>query len=219
MLGLASGVFAVDFNDALAQSATTTQSLDATFNGKLSVGNLYNKNLRLVKQNESSSTQQALYAVLKYYTDQSCAVSSADVLYVLYSSDLSFKSFFDHTILTNISSKTFPSDDTIAASYNRFFTCAGIKNPSASDYSSLEYNISTLYYQSIQSSFFSATVAQDNYGEDLFRNGDADDSAFDLIIDINEVGKLFFSSFTTAPQTLFYKLPKAVAPLGSNTDS
>ncbi|MEI8009110.1 MAG: hypothetical protein WCI00_07170 [bacterium] len=44
-----------------------------------------------------------------------------------------------------------------------------------------------------------------------------DDSDFDLLYDINQVGKILFDTFTDSPQVLFYRLPKS--PTGSNGDA
>jgi len=34
-----------------------------------------------------------------------------------------------------------------------------------------------------------------------------DDSNYDLLVDIATLGKKFFKSFTTPPQSLFYEMP------------
>lgn len=48
-----------------------------------------------------------------------------------------------------------------------------------------------------------------NYGSDLFRNGTTDDSDFDLLSDINQIGSLLFDGFQESPDILFYRLPEA----------
>ncbi|MEI8091159.1 MAG: hypothetical protein WCG98_02685 [bacterium] len=53
------------------------------------------------------------------------------------------------------------------------------------------------------------TMSQSNYGEDLYRNGNKSDSDFDLLLDINDIGNIFFSSFKSTPEMLFYALPTA----------
>jgi hypothetical protein len=40
-------------------------------------------------------------------------------------------------------------------------------------------------------------------------NGDLGDSDFDILVDINQLGKLFFGDFKETPQILFYRLPVA----------
>jgi len=60
------------------------------------------------------------------------------------------------------------------------------------------------------------------FGSDLFWNGTLDDSAFDLLFDINNVGKLLFDNFKDSPEVLFFRLPQASTSstvLGSDISS
>ena len=102
-----------------------------------------------------------------------------------------------------------PTPASINESYFHFFACDGIKTPSTDDFTRVQNNLMALYYQSVNGVFYSSTLAQDNVGEDLFRNGTTDDSVFDLLVDISTIGNLFFSSFKQAPEVLFYRLPTA----------
>ena len=163
-MGFPPGVFAINLSDALKQSATVNESMSSLFDGKATSSNLYNKTLRIVKQNETFATQQAISAVVKYFADQSCPVSTDDILRVFYASNLSFKSFFDHLILSETASpQVLPTNESITASYTHLFACKGIKNPTVDDYTTLHNEISSLYYQSLQSVFFTSTLSQDNF--------------------------------------------------------
>lgn len=209
--GFTSSVFAIDFSNALKQSAQDTQTASSLFDGKATIGDLYNQALKVVKQNESSATDQSINRVVTYFTKQSCTVSAQDIIHILYVSNLWFKTFFDQQVLSSITSTwSLPTPASINASYFRFFACEKIQQPTADDFVRVQKNLITLYYQSVNGVFYSSTLAQDNVGEDLFRNGNADDSAFDLMVDINDIGNIFFSSFKQAPEVLFYRLPKAV---------
>jgi len=97
---------------------------------------------------------------------------------------------------------------TLQRAYARVFVCKSIFKPMEEDYFALQREIASLYYQFLSSSFLTTNISQDNYGEDLFRNGDPDDSQFDLLVDIQSIGNLFFTTFQSAPQALFYKLPQ-----------
>ncbi|MEI6672340.1 MAG: hypothetical protein WCL02_03045 [bacterium] len=46
-----------------------------------------------------------------------------------------------------------------------------------------------------------------------------DDSEFDLLYDINQIGKILFDSFTDSPQLLFYRLPKIKKSSSQNSSS
>ena len=67
-----------------------------------------------------------------------------------------------------------------------------------------------------------STLNKSNYGSDFFRNGTLDDSDFDLLYDINQVGKILFDAFKDTPEILFYTLPtlkKASAQNGGDLSS
>ena len=48
-------------------------------------------------------------------------------------------------------------------------------------------------YDAMQSTTLSFNAAQSaNFGDEMFVNGTLDDSAFDLMVDVQELGKMFF---------------------------
>ena len=215
--GFTSQAFGIDFSNTLKQSAQDTQTATSLFDGKAEIGDLYNQALKIVKQNESSATDQSVNSVVAYFTAKSCNVSALDVIHILYVSNLWFKAFFDQQVLSSLTSpRSLPTPASINASYFRFFACDKITRPTAGDFTRVQDNLIALYYQSVNGVFYSSTLAQDNVGEDLYRNGTTDDSAYDLLVDINTIGDLLFSSFKKAPEVLFYRLPKAVSGWWSN---
>ena len=100
---------------------------------------------------------------------------------------------------------------TLQRAYAHVFSCKAISTPMEEDYTALQREVSSLYYQFLSSSFLTTNISQDNYGEDLFWNGNSDDSQFDLLVDVQSIGNLFFTTFQTAPQVLFYQLPQRTA--------
>ena len=86
--GFTSHVFAVDFSNALKQSAQDTQTATSLFDGKAQIGDLYNQALKIVKQNENSATDQSINKVVAYFTAKSCNVTALDVIHILYVSNL-----------------------------------------------------------------------------------------------------------------------------------
>lgn len=54
-----------------------------------------------------------------------------------------------------------------------------------------------------------SALNKNNFGSDLFWNGTLDDSDFDLLYDINQIGKLLFDDVIESPEILFYRLPKS----------
>jgi hypothetical protein len=208
--GFTPGVFAIDFSNTLKQSAQDTTTAASLFAGKVQVGNLYSQALKIVKQNETAATDAAVNSVLAYYAALPCTITAQDVLHILYISNLWFRTFFDQQVLSSLSSSwSLPTPAAINASYAKFFACEKRTQPVADDFVRVQKNLITLYYQSLNSNFYSSTLAQDNVGEDLFRNGNPDDSDFDLLVDINTLGDIMFTSFKKAPEIAFYRLPSA----------
>ena len=208
--GLTSHVFAVDVANTLKQSAQDTSTAASLFVGKTQVSDLYSKALHIVKQNEISSTNEAVNSVVAYFARQSCKVTANDVLNVFYSSDGRFWSFLKN-LFSSIGTSS-PTPTAINDSYYRFFACDNKmvgKKPSTEDFAHVQNIVSSIYYQSLTSVFYSSTLAQNNIGEDLFWNGNTGDSAFDLLSDINDIGEMFFITFKKAPEVLFYRLPTA----------
>lgn len=165
--GFASQVFAIDFSDALTQSAQDTSTAATLFAGKAQVSNLYSQAIRIVKQNEISATDQAIRAVVTYFFTHACKkIDTNDVIRVLYNSDFSFAIFFQHLVLTDVSRRV-PTVKEVNASYARFLAC---DNHVVKDRTNVEKNVQSLYYQALNSNFYSSTLAQDNIGEDLFWN-------------------------------------------------
>jgi hypothetical protein len=64
-----------------------------------------------------------------------------------------------------------------------------------------------LYQQFSQNKNNLQSFNQNNFGDDLFWNGSLDDSDYDLMIDINNIGDLFFQSFKPVTEIVFYSLP------------
>ena len=225
-------VFAVDVSKSLSQEAQDTFSSQDIFAGDIVVGNLYKKQLRLVQHNEVTSTDTAVKGIVNYYARQWCRqVTSKDILAILSDAAPSFdvvvqqvlppltqKDVFAAVMSDRSSSMTSSSSIDSSASlvtlqraYAHVFSCKAISTPMEEDYTALQREVSSLYYQFLSSSFLTTNISQDNYGEDLFWNGNSDDSQFDLLVDVQSIGNLFFTTFQTAPQVLFYQLPQRTA--------
>lgn len=51
------------------------------------------------------------------------------------------------------------------------------------------------------------TIEESNLGKDRYQNGNSEDSAYDLLEDIRQIGTIFFQETKEAPETVFYRLP------------
>ena len=203
LIGTCSQVFAIDFSQALDHIQETVLSIGTIFEWKSQVSNLYQKALKLSKDNEIVSTTTSLDQLKDYYNDCN-RVKKSDFINILYDSNISFGTTFG-AILPEWT--TPPTADEINKSYKKFFACKNITNPSAADRTSVNNEVQNVYYEWYANAYSLSTINQNNFGSDLFRNGSLDDSDFDLFVDIEEIGKLLFDQFTESPEILFYRLP------------
>ena len=192
----------------MSQSNATTTKISDLFQGKAGVSNLYNKSLKLVQSNVIGATQSSLDQLKIYY--QSCSISTQDLLNILYVSDSafaqSFKQIISHQKIN--ASVNAPTQAEIDKSYGIFFACKKISSPSTDDYLQLNKEISTLYADRYTNKLMLSSMTQTNFGEDFFRNGTLEDSPFDLLYDIQQVGNVMFEWFKEMPAVLFYQLPQ-----------
>lgn len=208
-IGMCSSVFAIDLSQAFSQSSEQSAWIDSIFKWKSTVNNLYTKALKLAKDREVVSTTIS-FDQLKIYFSTCARVDTADFINILYHSNSSFRTTFKQ-IFSSSTQK--PTTDEIDKSYGKFFTCRGIANPTSNDIQDLNNEINVVYYDIYARTYIMSTINKDNFWSDLFWNGTLDDSDFDLLYDINQVGKILFDAFTESPEILFYRLPKS--PTGS----
>jgi hypothetical protein len=201
--GSISSVFAIDFFQAFSQAESRVLDIQNLFEGKASVNNLYSKALKLVKDNEVVSTTQAFLAMGDYY-DTCPAIEKVDIINVLYQSNSSFATVFGELFGSSVK---VPTKIEIDKSYQKFFVCKNIQNPLVSHYDLLNSEINKLYYEIYITEYRQQTLNQENFGSDFFWNGSLDDSDFDVLYDINQVGKILFEDVQENPEILFYRLP------------
>lgn len=215
LIGIYSQVFGIDFSQALSQAEERSLSLGSIFEGKSSVSNLYAKALKLVKDREVDSTVQSLDSMISLYAD--CpGVSESDFIHILYNSNLSFRTVFVQIFPKGIS---YPSKNDIEKSYQKLLACRTTTQVDTSKVIASQYQIEQInneitdaYLSLYANSYMLSTIDQTNFWSDLFWNGDQDDSDFDLLVDINAVGKLMFEEFKESPEVFFYKLPTIDSP-------
>ena len=205
LIGTCSSVFAIDFSQALSQAEGQSQWIETLFQWKAQVSNLYKKALKLSKDREVVATTTSLDQLKEYYNDCS-RIKNNDFVNILYNSNSSFKLTFE-ALLSNKTKS--PTTDEISKSYDNFYACKGIgKSHTAADKQAVDNEVQNVYYEWYSNAFSISTLNQDNFWADLLRNGATDDGDFDLLNDINQIGKTLFEGFNDSPQVLFYRLPE-----------
>ncbi len=202
LIGMYSFVFGVDFSQVLDQMKTDVFSMWDLFEGKVVVSNIYSKALKLVKDREISSTTTSLDYLREYYVWCPRATTQ-DFINVIYNSNASFRETFKQ-ILPLWTKK--PHSSEINKSYAVFLACNNMTN-SFDNIQAINTAINKAYYAGYSNAYSLSALNQDNYGSDLFWNGTLDDSDFDLLHDINQIGNILFEGFKESPQVLFYRLP------------
>lgn len=209
LVGTCSRVFGIDFSQALSQANDRSLSISSIFEGESSVSNLYTKALKLVKDREVTSTTSSLDNLIDYYSDCPAATQS-DFINILYNYNTSFKNTFTQILPKGVK---YPTSDEITASYAKFLRCKnGINyNPDTASIDQIQEintKINNIYYDHYKNFYQLTSIDNINFWSDFFRNGTLDDSDFDLLVDINAIGKLMFEEFKETPEVLFYRLPK-----------
>lgn len=168
--------------------------------------------MKLAKDREVVATTTSLDQLTSYYSD--CALTTSDFINVLYNSNSSFALTFGQILPASTKA---PSNKDINKSYAKFFACKKISVPATSEQiTALNNEINAVYYDGYANTYSLSTLNQDNFGSDLLWNGTLDDSDFDLLYDINQVGKVLFEAFQDSPEVLFYRLPEIASPSAQN---
>lgn len=215
LIGTCSSVFAIDMSQAFSQANEQTTWISALFKWKATVSNLYAKALKLAKDRELGATNFS-FDQLKSYFSTCPHVETTDFVNILYHSNSSFRNTF--ALILPPSTKK-PTKDQIDTSYTKFFTCKNIAKPTRTDVENVYNEINRIYYDIYTTTYAMSTLNKSNFGSDLFWNGTLDDSDFDVLYDINQIGKLLFDDFKESPQILFYRLPASPTVAGDWSSS
>ncbi len=206
VFGMWSFGFTASFVDILEQAKTDVFRMSDVFGGNFKMSNLYTKALKLSKQREVKVLSLWFtYVADRYKQQYACpSINVQDVINVLYPVDDALKVVLD-TLLFDWASVGISKTER-TKSMLRFLECQRLEYVQ-SNVDAIIQQLKDWYYASYSAYYALETVDQDNYGADLFWNGSLEDSSFDLLYDIQKVGKLLFEQFSPSPQILFYRLP------------
>jgi len=209
MSGNISPVFAIDFSQAFAQTQKRTLNIKDIFGWSATVTNLYAQSLKLVKDQEVLATATAFDEMMNYY-DTCPRIQHEDFIHILFETNPSFVTTFLYIFDETTPLVLVPTGEAISQSYKKFFACKKISHPLAPDYAALNNEINRIYYELYIDGYRKQTINHDNFWSDFFWNGSLDDSDFDILHDIAQIGKILFEQFQESPEILFYRLPSVV---------
>lgn len=200
----------VSFYDLLEKEVGNISPISKIIDWKPMVKNLFEKNLDLVKNNELSSTDNAIDNIVDYFRQNNCFVTKKDVMNVVFNSNYQAQYKLEQVIISKWNIKIDKKNDSdITQSYKRFLDCQNPKNesPSFKDTKDLENQVNNLYNKLVKNEYEMITKNQDNFWEDLFRNWDIEDSSFDILKDIYNIWSVLMQDFDKNPQIYFYDIP------------
>ena len=211
------------FENLLKKTEFTT-SMDTVFNGRANVDNLYSKALKLSKNNNLNGLKLGIQQIAQTISQQSNkTINPQDIMNVLYDSSSALNEIAWLVYAVNPKETTIPANE-IDASYARLSksipSCLK-KTPQTGDPDlisrwCIKQWISQQYATIKQNDKDLSSFKTDTFGEDFFSNGTLDDSAYDILVDIENIWNLLFTSFSKPSQTLFYQMPKSLANKNSN---
>lgn len=201
VMGISSSAFAVDFSQVLEQSKQDVFSLWDLAEGKPVVSNLYTKALKIAKHREVDSSVDAFDHLADIYA--TCPwVETQDFINVLYNANTSFRT----TFVQLFPSANTPTKRATNKSYSKFLTCKW-RQSTPTAIANINTEINGHYFDMYSNTYTLDALNSHNFWSDLFWNGTLDDSSFDLLYDIQQIGNILFEDFVDSPQVLFYRLP------------
>lgn len=198
--------------------------MDTVFNWRPTVENLYSKALKLSKDNNLNGLKIGLQQIAQTISQQSNkAINPQDIMNILYDSSSALNEIAGLVYVVNQKETTIPADE-IDASYARLSKAipACLKkapetwDPDKISRTCIKQRISQQYTTIKQNDKDMKSFKTDAFWEDFFSNGTLDDSEYDILVDIENIGNLLFTSFSKPSQTLFYQMPKSLANKNNN---
>ncbi|MBF0981306.1 hypothetical protein HXK74_01575 [Candidatus Gracilibacteria bacterium] len=179
--------------------------------------NLFQKNLQ---QNETK-IEHSITATLKIAQntikrEQNCDLNQEEIASYIYLNDNEFKQYRDLQTLKNSNLKKGKKSDSINRTAIRANGCLKI----AKCRTPRELNLTpiSICNKIVMDAYTPAKneaqqyqyLQLSNFGNNKYQNGEKQDSDYDILADINQVGKIFFNGsqgFKDAPTTIFYQSP------------
>ncbi|MDR0370183.1 MAG: hypothetical protein LBH96_06980 [Candidatus Peribacteria bacterium] len=138
---------------------------------------------------------------------KSCSLSRKEISSILYYFDEGFRSKMIIQLSQNTNQYFQPPLDREATTRacRKFVDCyfSGLGEPM----SICKSNILSWYQQGLQNTVRFDAMLNTQVGKDKYRNSSLDDSPYDIMYDINAIGKVFFEDIQAPVQVLFYHLP------------
>lgn len=213
--------------DDLLKTTEQSRPIDKIFNWETSVENLYAKSLSMIKNQNMVILKDGIEELTAVISQQSNSpVNKQDVMNILYDTSAATKKFasFMNGLIKRSDTRTIPTVNIDASYVNLSKTipsCIGKAttnntNISEDEKSCIKKRIEKQYSVIEKNATAQESFKLQNFWEDFFSNGTLDDSNYDLIIDIQNIWNILFTSFIGPTETLFYRMPKGSSSSATN---
>ena len=225
--------FALVSIGALLDMAVQKHEMDGTLQklpGKAGVSSLFKRSLQYVKGRDMQVVDTSANNVLSTIQLQKplCTIlNKNDIINMLYytanygslwvdnvgnySRDISFRRLIDQTIAQDEEMKT-PTVSEKNASCIKLYQCWSGNTWSVSGITQqtqirCESTVRELYASAMLTNRSVSLLTEWTFGENIFQNGSLQDSDYDLMIDIYNIGRLMFQWYTPPVELVYYQMP------------
>jgi hypothetical protein len=219
---------------ALLETAVEKHEMDGTLKklpGKAGVGSLFKRSLQYVKGRDVQVVDTSANQVLSYIQQKPLCntINKNDIINILYytanygnfgvdnignyARDISFRRLIDQTIVQDANSKV-PTVSERNTSCIKLSQCREGKTWSIAGLSQqtqirCENTVRDLYTSEMLTNRSVSLLTEGTFGENIFQNGSLQDSDYDLMIDIYNIGRLMFQWYTAPVELVYYQFPTA----------
>jgi len=176
--------------------------------GDASVEDLYFKALEIVKEQDVMPMYDALeYATVWLNDSYSCALKDEDLMQVLLVADDDVFLTLQQVVGNDLNAEVEIDDDVFIATCDQLMQCVDWKK-SMTPHTRCKQLVVQSYSVAYRDYVIQQSFDKENYGKNLFQNGNEDDSSYDLLIDIQNIGNLLFEGNKPTVEVLFYQFPE-----------
>ena len=194
---------------------------------------LFHKNLKKNENKIENSMTIALKKAQNYIFEHynKCELSQEEIISYVYLNDAEFKQYRDLQSLKSQSKSTKKDQKPEVIDRTSIRANACLKLAKCIQPNNLNKMTIAKCNTIVKESYTLAKIEAEQYQHleltnlwaNKYQNGDKKDADYDILFDINQVGKIFFNGsqwFKDAPTTIFYQSPDlSTVPQGNNNDS
>ncbi len=183
------------------------EPIEKIFDGKILKENIYEKALKWIERKEAKTTTITLDKLV--FTDTE--IPKSDIINILYNTNKNFKRYVDKTC-KDCEKDNEKREIEIQKSYTKILNILKARwlingSNTAINRDFVNKRINNQFQIVSENELSLEEFDEATIWEDLFMNGVADDSEYDLLIDIQNIWNILFESFVAPIEMVFYWYP------------